>query len=258
MGAPLETADGSGGAHDAFATAADSDAPRSDHNHDHDHDGSGAGVHPTSKVDGDGGDDDTDEAVERRRNSQVQALARHYTTASHASGVSHTGGRNVFEVALGDADSPLNPSSANFKARSWAKAVAALVTGEGRDFRTTGVCFQNLNVFGFGAGTDYQKSVANVWFEAAGLASRLFGGGRRRIDILRQFDGIVRPGEMLVVLGPPGAGCSTLLKTIAGETNGIYVDDQSYFNYQGAPAPRPRRPRPPPPAPNARHSSRAD
>lgn len=38
---------------------------------------------------------------------------------------------------------------------------------------------------------------------------------------------------MLVVLGPPGSGCSTFLKTIAGETHGFFVDESSYLNYQG-------------------------
>lgn len=38
---------------------------------------------------------------------------------------------------------------------------------------------------------------------------------------------------MLMVLGPPGSGCSTLLKTIAGEMNGIYLDEHSSMNYRG-------------------------
>lgn len=46
---------------------------------------------------------------------------------------------------------------------------------------------------------------------------------------------------MLVVLGPPGSGCSTLLKTIAGEMNGIHADRESYMNYQG----KSSRPMPP-------------
>lgn len=29
------------------------------------------------------------------------------------------------------------------------------------------------------------------------------------------------------------SGCSTLLKTLAGEMNGIYLDDASHLNYQG-------------------------
>lgn len=44
---------------------------------------------------------------------------------------------------------------------------------------------------------------------------------------------LVKAGEMLVVLGPPGSGCSTFLKTIAGETHGFSISDDSYINYQG-------------------------
>ncbi|PFH60959.1 hypothetical protein XA68_18488 [Ophiocordyceps unilateralis] len=159
-----------------------------------------------------------------RRSSVVQALARSYSRASAVSG------QNPF---LAGPDSPLNPASANFSARQWARAVAELVTNNGGAFRSAGICFQNLNVYGYGESTDYQKDVANTWLSLAGLVRRIAGSGRQRIDILRQFDGLVRRGEMLVVLGPPGSGCSTLLKTIAGEMNGIYVDDGSYFNYQG-------------------------
>ena len=32
---------------------------------------------------------------------------------------------------------------------------------------------------------------------------------------------------------PRDSGCSTLLRTIAGETNGTLVDEISYVNYQG-------------------------
>jgi ABC-type multidrug transport system ATPase subunit len=34
------------------------------------------------------------------------------------------------------------------------------------------------------------------------------------------MDGVVKEGEMLLVLGKPGSGATTLLKTIAGETRG--------------------------------------
>lgn len=61
----------------------------------------------------------------------------------------------------------------------------------------------------------------------------LLGYKGRKIDILQGLDGVVHAGEMLVVLGPPGSGCSTFLKTISGETHGFYVDDKSYLNYQG-------------------------
>ncbi|KIM94629.1 hypothetical protein OIDMADRAFT_106686 [Oidiodendron maius Zn] len=175
----------------------------------------------------DGGDD----LEQNRRRSEVQDLARTYTLQSKASGTVPSHG-SVF-AAHTDPDSPLNPNSPKFNARNWAKAIVEQVAAEGTEFRTSGVCFQNLNVYGFGAGTDYQKDVANVWLEAIGMVRRAFGYSKRRIDILRNFDGVVHNGEMLVVLGPPGSGCSTFLKTIAGETNGLYVDEGSYFNYQG-------------------------
>lgn len=171
--------------------------------------------------------DDEDE----RRASIVQALARRYTTQS-AAAVGLEPGTTIFEAAKDD-ESPLNPNGHKFKARVWAKTVVDMMSREGHSFRTSGVAYQNLNVFGFGSATDYQKDVGNVFFEAATIVRRLMGQKQRRIDILRDFDGVVRKGEMLVVLGPPGSGCTTLLKTIAGDHNGIFIDDASYFNYQG-------------------------
>jgi ABC-type glutathione transport system ATPase component len=179
---------------------------------------------PSRTLDADGDDDASVEHTKemQRRSSVVEALARSY---SRASGV-----ENPF---LAGPNSPLNPASPNFSGKEWAKAIVDLVRQDGGSFRSAGVCFQNLNVHGFGESTDYQKDVANVWLSLAGWAKSLISSNKQRIDILRQFDGIVNKGEMLIVLGPPGSGCSTFLKTIAGEMNGIYVDDDAYFNYQG-------------------------
>ncbi|KAL6875257.1 ABC transporter ABCl1 [Trichoderma novae-zelandiae] len=180
---------------------------------------------PSRTLEADGDDDvSVDHTKEmQRRTSVVEALARSY---SRASGVD-----NPF---LAGPDSPLNPASPHFSGKEWAKAIVELVRQDGGSFRSAGVCFQNLNVHGFGEPTDYQKDVANVWFSLAGWMKGLISSSnKQRIDILRQFDGIVRNGELLIVLGPPGSGCSTFLKTIAGEMNGIYVDDDAYFNYQG-------------------------
>ncbi|KAK7049026.1 hypothetical protein R3P38DRAFT_3620540 [Favolaschia claudopus] len=55
-------------------------------------------------------------------------------------------------------------------------------------------------------------------------------------QILRDFDGLVKAGEMLVVLGQPGSGCPTFLKTIAGLTHGFTVDSSSDIQFQGIPA----------------------
>ncbi|KAK4947826.1 Multidrug resistance protein [Elasticomyces elasticus] len=140
-------------------------------------------------------------------------------------------------VGSDDTNSPLNPRSEKFNARIWAKTIAKVAHERGEEFRRIGLCFQNLNVFGYGTPTDFQKDVGNVWLALPDAIRRLFSStaGQSRIDILRDFNGLIRPGEMCVVLGPPGSGCSTFLKTIAGETSGIHVSQGSYSNYHGVP-----------------------
>lgn len=134
-----------------------------------------------------------------------------------------------------DPASPFNPSGEKFNARAWARAVARIATGNDQEFRRLGLCFQDLSVFGYGTSDDFQKDVASVWLALPSMVRSLFCGehSQKRIDILRSFDGIIQPGEMCVVLGPPGSGCSTFLKAVAGETNGLHVSETSYFNYHG-------------------------
>ena len=100
--------------------------------------------------------------------------------------------------------------------------------------RCASVAYRNLNVYGFGATTDYQKTFANYPLAHLSLLEGLFGRLQKsRIDILRGFEGVVSSGEMLLVLGRPGSGCTTFLKTLAGHTHGLYVDKSSRINYQG-------------------------
>lgn len=166
-----------------------------------------------------------------RRHSAVQDLAREFT---------HTSGHDVHEdpsklFANDDPKSQLNPNGEYFNARVWAKTLAKLTENHGNGFRRSGFAFQHMNVHGFGSSTGYQKDVANTLLEIPNLGRRLMGGSGSdyRIDILKDFNGVVNSGEMLVVLGPPGSGCSTFLKSLAGETNGIYIDKSTYMNYNG-------------------------
>ncbi|KAH8662709.1 P-loop containing nucleoside triphosphate hydrolase protein [Ilyonectria robusta] len=185
----------------------------------------------SSSSDDEGEHQQTEEMV--RRHSIVRDLARQYTNTSHHFQGSHA---DLFNAE--DPESPLNPHNENFNARAWAKAVSKAMGENGSGFRQSGLCFQDMNVFGYGAETDYQKDVGNVWLGFPSMARNIFSPnqGKRRIDILRGFDGVVNAGEMLVVLGPPGSGCSTFLKSVSGETNDIYIDDSTYFNYNGVPA----------------------
>ena len=167
-------------------------------------------------------------ASRSKDNSAVHEFARTYSRKTSMEG---TNGKAGF--GSGGLDS-LNPYSEKFNAREWATNLVKINREAGQSFRQIGLCFQNLNVFGYGTPTDFQKDVGNVWLALPGMVRRLFShtAGQTRINILREFNGIICPGEMCVVLGPPGSGCSTLLKTLSGEINGIYVDKVSFFNYQ--------------------------
>ncbi|BGO92884.1 hypothetical protein NBRC10512_008005 [Rhodotorula toruloides] len=54
-------------------------------------------------------------------------------------------------------------------------------------------------------------------------------------DLLREFDGCLKPGEMCLVLGRPGSGCTTFLKTIANSRLG-YLSVEGDVSYGGIPA----------------------
>ena len=162
-----------------------------------------------------------DDIEEKRRGEEIQKLAKKYSTQSHQSIYE----KNPFKDS---ADSILDPTSPNFKPRAFAKSLLNLQARDPEKWkqRTAGLAFKDLNVFGFGSATDYQKSVVrlrilmsprmvvdilqgNIFLEVVGLAKTLVGQGKpRKIDILQNLDGVVHSGEMLVVLGPPGRlGC---------------------------------------------------
>jgi ATP-binding cassette subfamily G (WHITE) protein 2 (PDR) len=130
-------------------------------------------------------------------------------------------------------DSQLDPNGSQFNPRAWAKEFLRLRTSisGGSPPRTTGVAWSDLNAYGFGSATDFQKNVGSVLLDGAKLLNNLLHHDKRRVEILRDFDGVVQQGEMLAVLGPPGSGCSTLLRTIAGDTYGFRVD--ANINYSG-------------------------
>lgn len=133
------------------------------------------------------------------------------------------------------AASPLDPASDSFNAQSWLSNFIGFIAQDPERYPRlfAGVSLRNLNVYGFRRHSDYQKTVANVFLELGYLLRCFVGTGKQKVQILTDFDGVVENGEMLLVLGSPGSGCSTLLKTIAGDTDGFYVDGQSELNYQG-------------------------
>lgn len=129
--------------------------------------------------------------------------------------------------------SRLDPQAPGFDASAWVKAFIRLYESDQNSApaRVLGVAFRNLNAYGWSTGAESQMT---VFTRVVSLFSSLTRHRRgRRIDILREFEGVIEAGELLLVLGPPGSGCSTFLKALAGETAGLTVDPNSYLNFRG-------------------------
>ncbi|KAJ3527437.1 hypothetical protein NM208_g10699 [Fusarium decemcellulare] len=170
-----------------------------------------------------------DERLEREQHmgEEIHQLARRITTRQSE--------HHESPLFVVDDGGVTDPSTPKFDARAWAKAFyrARVTAAKGTTPRTSGIAFKDLDVYGYGTATDYQKTVGNVIWSLSSVFRKVAGNKGDRIDILRSLEGVVRSGEMLCVLGPPGSGCSTALKTIAGDTHGFYIGENSTVNYQG-------------------------
>ncbi|KAF7719647.1 ABC-2 type transporter / CDR ABC transporter family protein [Penicillium ucsense] len=94
--------------------------------------------------------------------------------------------------------------------------------------RHSGVIWKNLTVKGVGLGAALQPTNGDILLGIPRFFKGLLTRGRRGASggkseirtILDDFSGAVNPGEMLLVLGRPGSGCSTFLKVIGNQRHG--------------------------------------
>lgn len=99
--------------------------------------------------------------------------------------------------------------------------------------RTMGVAWRNLGVTGVGSGLALQTTVGSLLTEPLRAPQLISGLLHPPIKhILQGLDGCVKPGEMLLVLGRPGSGCTTFLKTIASYRAGFKAINGEIL-YQG-------------------------
>ncbi|PYH36673.1 uncharacterized protein BO87DRAFT_353950 [Aspergillus neoniger CBS 115656] len=146
-------------------------------------------------------------------------------------------GRRISQAAtIIEKDDPrLDPANPAFDQRLWAKLVLTALDQSGIVQQTQGVVFSNLCVSGSGSALQIQKTIATQLaapFRAAAHAlSRRASPPSRQI--LHSFDGFLQSGELLLVLGRPGSGCTTFLKTLCGHLGGLTLEPQSTIHYQG-------------------------
>ncbi|KAG5650927.1 hypothetical protein H0H81_010502 [Sphagnurus paluster] len=89
--------------------------------------------------------------------------------------------------------------------------------------RTLGVVFEDLEVVGLGASNRFQPTLGSL-FSYQNMLNGIRAARHPPIrNILGGFEGVVRPGQMLLVLGAPGSGCTTFLKTMANMRDEYYA-----------------------------------
>ncbi|OAA78455.1 ABC-2 type transporter [Akanthomyces lecanii RCEF 1005] len=155
-----------------------------------------------------------------RRRSSVASLQQ---VPSHGAG------------GLDDDDPKLDPQSDSFDLGKWVRHFVSQVRKEDRAGPNTGVSWRDLNVFGSGDAIQIQKTVGSLLMAPLRLGEFFSFGKKEHKQILHGFNGILKPGELLVVLGRPGSGCSTMLKSICGELYGLKLGDNTQIHYNGIP-----------------------
>lgn len=171
----------------------------------------------------------------RRLSTSSQTLLA--KTMSNQSYASNLGDHIKRQIEI---DPRLNPDSPEFEARYWVECLRRLQLNNSETFKPAdlGIIYKDLSCHGFKVDEDFELDFVNAPYKIVRnfIREKLSSETKRRsqmFDILKPMDGIIKPGELTVLLGKPGAGCSTLLKTIANNTYGFEVDENSVLSYSG-------------------------
>ncbi|KAL8801081.1 MAG: hypothetical protein Q9182_004720 [Xanthomendoza sp. 2 TL-2023] len=115
-------------------------------------------------------------------------------------------------------------------------------TAEGQSAKKVGVVFKNLTVKGTGSTTTSAKTLPDAILGTFGpdlyrIVSRFVpalqerNAGETR-TLINDFTGVVRDGEMMLVLGRPGSGCTSFLKALSNK-RGEYAAVTGDVTYGG-------------------------
>ena len=129
-------------------------------------------------------------------------------------------------------DPRLNPKDPAFDFFIWARMLMRLLEQDNIKTRRAGFTFKDLTVSGTGAALQLQQNVGSTFMIPFRFRETFLAHAPEK-RILNKFNGTVHSGEMLVVLGRPGSGCTTFLKSICGELNGLDISKESVIHYNG-------------------------
>jgi ABC-type multidrug transport system ATPase subunit len=101
-----------------------------------------------------------------------------------------------------------------------------------------GVTWRNLTVKGVGRSAMVQENVLSQFNFLQGF--RDSRQPKNLKTVLNNSHGCVKPGEMLLVVGRPGSGCTTLLRQLASKRSG-YADIEGDVHFGSLPPEEPSK-----------------
>lgn len=99
--------------------------------------------------------------------------------------------------------------------------------------RSSGILLEDVTVYGTDERFSILPTVTNLLTLPLTIYRKIRQGKAPERVIINKFNGIARPGEMVLVLGRPGAGCTSLLKTIAGNELQLFTNVEGNVSYDG-------------------------
>lgn len=130
-------------------------------------------------------------------------------------------------------DEVFDPKSPKFDLKTWIRMSLRLSEEQGLKVKRAGLVFKNVNVSGSGSALNIQGTVGSMFTAPLRINNLLNIGHTKHKQILHDFNGLMKSGELLIVLGRPGSGCSTLLKSITGQMHGLTLEEGSTIHYNG-------------------------
>ena len=140
-----------------------------------------------------------------------------------------------------------NPTSAGFNLRQWIENRNVDEESQGIPHKRLGLSWRNLSVHApSGSSASFVKTLPQAILGTFGLdlfsiikaliaqRSNVDLNGRSMNTIIGGHQGVLKPGEMLLVLGRPGSGCSTFLQAITSSLpSSLTLDPSSTISYGG-------------------------
>lgn len=155
--------------------------------------------------------------------SREEALERLESVTRALSRVTHSDARTL----------KIDPD--DFDLRAMLDTLRVRMDDNGLGLQYTGITFEGLTTVGVDVSTQHAESVGEVVRAIATLPATIAASRKPKLrNIIQGVDGLIEPGEMLLVLGRPGSGCTSFLRTVAGEIDN-FVSVEGKLLYDGAP-----------------------